>query len=56
METAWEEYSAMKEVESMDNVEVLMYVDSKTCACHELSMSQYRDKAIELKMKEGREL
>ena len=55
IETAWEEYAAVKEVEHMDNVEVLEYVDSKVCTCHELTMSEYRNKAIELKVKERKE-
>ena len=55
METAWEEYAAAKEVEHMDNVEVLEYVDTRAYSCFELTMSEYREKAIELKMKERKE-
>ena len=52
METAWEEYAAQKEVDHMDNVEVLEYVDTKVYSCFELTMAEYRKKAIELKMQE----
>ena len=49
---AWEEYAAVKEVEHMDNVEVLMYVDKRTVCSKEMDMKSYREKAVELKLEE----
>ena len=46
----WEEYEATKAVDKMDNVEVLIYVDKQMVSCREMSMRDYRIKAIELMM------
>ena len=49
---SWAEYAAVKEVEHMDNVEVLMYVDARTVCSREMDMKSYREKAVELKLEE----
>ena len=49
----WNEYESVKAVEKMDNVDVLMYVDSKVVDCRDHTMSEYRAMAVELKIKEG---
>jgi len=46
----WTEYEAVKAVDKMDNVEVLMYVDQQIVSTREMTMPEYRIKAIELMM------
>ena len=46
----WKEYEAVKAVDKMDNVEVLMYVDEHVVSTREMTMPEYRIKAIELMM------
>ena len=47
-EAIWKEYAAAKAVDMMDNVEVLEFVDARVVSCFEMTMTEYRIKAIEL--------
>ena len=55
MAIAHAELDAIDAIDAMDNFEVLKYVDSKTVCCHEMTMSQYRQKAIDLMIEEKTE-
>lgn len=46
----WKEYEAVKAVDKMDNVEVLEFVDARVVSAREMTMPEYRIKAIELLM------
>jgi len=46
----YEEYEAVKRVEKMDNVEVMMFVDTRVISTREMTMKDYRIKAIDLIM------
>ena len=48
----WKEYEAVKAVDKMDNVEVLEYVDPRVVTTREMTMTEYRIKAVELLMEE----
>ena len=46
----WAEYEAVKAVDKMDNVEVLVYVDKRVVCTREMTMPEYRIKAVQLMM------
>ena len=46
----WKEYEAVKAVDKMNNLEVLLYVDQQVISTREMTMPEYRIKAIELMM------
>ena len=55
MAIAHAEMDAIDAIDAMDNFEVLKYVDSKTVCCYEMTMSEYRQKAIDLMIEEKTE-
>ena len=50
---AWAEYEAVKAVEKMSAVDVLMYVDKRVIDCQEHTMAEYRKMAVVLIMEEA---
>ena len=50
-DSLYKEYEAVRSVEEMDNVEVMMFVDERVISTREMTMPEYRIKAINLIMK-----
>ena len=47
---AYTEYEAIEAVDEMSNIQVLQYVDKRVVSTREMTMAEYRIKAIELMM------
>ena len=47
---AYAEYEAIEAVNAMSNFDILLYVDARMVSTREMTMSEYRIKAIELMM------